>query len=439
MKKVVLLGAGFVTRPLVHYLSEKGFEIIIATRTVSKGHKLLEGSRKGDVIKVDATDENDLERPVKVGDIIISLLPYTFHVSVARLCLKHRKDMITTSYVKEAMAELHEEARKEGLIFLNEVGLDPGIDHMSAMRIIDRIHGKGGKVLSFKSYCGGLPAPEANTNPFGYKFSWSPRGVIMAGMNSARYLLNGREVYIPSENLFADMHTIDIEGLGTFESYPNRDSIPYIEKYGINEVKTMYRGTLRNIGWCSTWKKIVELGILKQEERDNLDTLTWAEYVATLIPGENGINLKKNISKFLGIGEDSDIMNRLEWVGLLSNEKIPLKKGNGIDLLTELLMDKLKYEKGERDMVVLEHRFIADYPDHREEITSSLIDFGIPDGDTSMARTVSLPAAIAARLILEGKIESKGVLIPVIPEIYKPILDELEELNIVCKETIRSL
>jgi saccharopine dehydrogenase (NADP+, L-glutamate forming)/spermidine synthase len=342
--------------------------------------------------------------------------------------------MVTTSYVSDVMQKLDGEAKNAGILILNEVGLDPGIDHMEAMRIIHEVEEKDGEIQSFTSYCGGLPAPEANTNPFGYKFSWSPIGVLLAGKNSAQYLKDGQQVLIPAEDLFKGYAIISIEGLGEFEAYPNRNSLPYIQLYGIQSTETMLRGTLRNKGWCPTMKKMVDLGLLDEEEKE-WDGITYKDFIQRLMNDPAEENIKKALGAHLNIEEDSDILQRFEWLGLLSDEAIPVSKGSALDVLGARMLEKLQYEEGERDMIILQHQFVASYPDDtKEKITSTLIDFGIPDGDSSMARTVGLPAAIATRLILEGKIEMTGVHIPVIRKIYTPILQELKGLNIAFKE-----
>ncbi len=435
MKKVLILGAGLVAKPLVRYLLDQpDFEVEVASRTVSKAIKLIDNHPQGTARELNLKNEEGLKEKVSKSDLVISMVPYSFHTKVAQYCIEFKKNMVTTSYVSEVMKNLDAEAKKAGILILNEVGLDPGIDHMEAMRIIHEIEGKGGEILSFISFCGGLPSPEANTNPFGYKFSWSPIGVLLAGKNSARYLKDGNEIFISPEDLFDNYSIINIEELGDFEAYPNRNSLPYIELYGIDSTKTMLRGTLRNIGWCSTIKKIVELGLLDEEEKD-WSGMTYRDFLRKLINEPVEKDLKKALSERLNIEENSDIIMRLEWLGLLSETALPLEHGSALDILGAKMLEKLQYEEGERDMIILQHEFIASYPgDKKEKITSALIDFGIPHGDTSMARTVGLPAAISTKLILEEKITLTGVNIPVIPEIYRPILQELKELGISFKE-----
>jgi saccharopine dehydrogenase-like NADP-dependent oxidoreductase len=329
------------------------------------------------------------------------------------------------------MTRLDGAAKEAGVILLNEIGVDPGIDHMTAMKVIHHVQREGGEITSFTSYCGGLPAPEANDNPFGYKFSWSPRGVLLAGKNTAHYLKDGQEVFIPGEELFDHYWTVPVEVEGKvidFEGYPNRDSLPYMETYGITTTRSMFRGTLRNVGWCPTLRKIVDLELLDDEERDDIAGMTFAQFMAELI-GSTG-DLKKDLAACLQVEEDSLVINNLEWLGLLSDDPLPLEKGAPIDILTARMLEKMQYNEGERDMLILQHEFIAQYPDHGDRITSTMIDFGIPHGDTSMARTVGLPAAIGVKMILQGEINLTGVHTPVIPEIYEPALAELGRLGI---------
>lgn len=435
MKHVLLLGAGLVAKPLVRYLlDQEEIGVSIASRTLSKAETLIANHPKGKAIKWVVDDQEKLKQLVAGADIVISLIPYTYHVQVAKICLAYRKPLITTSYVSDAMKALNEEARDAGMLILNELGLDPGIDHMSAMKIIHEERAKGGVIEGFFSYCGGLPAPEANTNPFGYKFSWNPRGVAMAGKNSGRYLKDGKEVNIPGKELFAHYSVLAIEGIGDFEAYTNRNSIPYIETYSIPETRSMFRGTLRYPGWCDTWKKMVDMGLLDETVQEGIGGMTYRDFLDKLIQG--GGDVEKTLEEKFGIAGSSEILERFRWLGLLSNEKIELEKGSPMDVLVPLLLEKLKYEKGERDMIILRHEFFFDYPEEKrkEKIVSMLVDYGIPGGDTAMARTVSLPAAIGTKLILEGKIQEKGVRIPVDPEIYGPVLKDLEHLGISFEE-----
>jgi len=438
MKKVLVLGAGLVAKPLVRYLLDNNLNVMVASRTVSKAEDLIDGHPNGEALKFDIqNDLSKLDELVEKADLAISLLPYIYHVQVAESCIKLKKHMVTTSYVSDKMQALDERAKEAGIVLLNELGVDPGIDHMSAMKVINHVYDNGGKVVSFRSYCGGLPAPDANNKPFGYKFSWSPRGVLMAGKNDAKYMEDGKEVFIEGKDLFNHYKILNVEGIGDLEGYPNRNSLPYIDKYGLKDVHTMFRGTFRNIGWCKTLKKISEMGYLEDKEIENIEGLTFKEFTAK-ITGLDVDNLKKNLSQKLEVEEDGNVINNLEWLGLLGDDKLPKDK-TPLDILVARMLEKLQYDENERDMVVLYHEFLAEYPDKKEKITSTLIDFGISGGDSSMSRTVGLPAAIATRFILEGKFNFTGVLIPVDPKIYEPVLKELESLNIVCKEKFYTL
>lgn len=430
-KRILVLGAGLVTRPLVEYLlNQPDFHVTVASRTVGRAQALIGGRPNGRAVAFDIEqDPAGLDPLVADADLVISMLPYIHHVQVARACLRHRRHLVTTSYVRDEMRALDGPAREAGILFLNEIGLDPGIDHMSAMRVIHRVHQEGGQIKAFRSYCGGLPAPDANDNPLGYKFSWSPRGVVLAGRNDARYLENGRVVEVPNARLFATHFLLWVEGLGDLEAYPNRDSLPYIQLYGIPETETMYRGTLRNVGWCDVMQKLNELGYFSLDERPDLPGKTFRQVMAELIGRPETPNLKADLAAHLNVSPVSGVMMALEWLGLLDDAPVP-PRTTLLDVLADRMLEKMAYREGERDMVVLVHEFRAVYPDREERITSTLIDFGIPGGDTAMARTVGYPAAIAARLILEGSLRLTGVHIPVLPEIYEPVLTELESLGI---------
>ena len=438
MKKILVLGAGLVSRPLVRYLlKQPDFHVTVATRTVSKAQALIAGDKKGKAIQCLADDAAKMDRLVSEHDLAISLLPAPLHPVVAGLCVKHGKHMVTTSYVSPKMREFDAPAKKAGLMILNEIGVDPGLDHMSAMRIIDDVRSRGGQIISFKSYCGGLPAPEANDNPFGYKFSWSPRGVCTAGKNSALYLENGKEVRIPGPDLFTCTQQMMVEGIGELVGYPNRDSLSYIDVYGLKGIQTMFRGTLRYPGWCETLKKIVDLGLLDETPTTYPAGTTYAQYMATFLKAPANGDLRKKLAKHLKIEAKSPILDRFEWLGLLSNEPISVtgKPTTPLDILANRMAEKMQYKPGERDLLVLLHFFVARFPNGKEEeITSTMIDYGQPNGDSSMARTVSLPAAVGTKLILTGAIKRPGVFIPVEKNVYKPVLDELAEMGIRCVE-----
>lgn len=435
MSNVLILGAGLVAGPLVRYLlGVKGFRVTVATRTVDKAERLIDGARNGTAVALDVDDEAALEALIAKHDLSISLLPYVHHPLVARLCVKHEKQMVTTSYVKDAMRALDGAARDAGVILLNEIGVDPGIDHMSAMQVIHRIRDEGGTLVSFASNTGGLPAPEANTNPMGYKFSWAPRGVVLAGKNPARFLKGGKIVDVPGPQLFAHHGPCAIAGFGELEVYPNRDSLPYIESYGIPSVESMFRGTLRYPGWCNTLKAIVDLGILDETERTNLVGLTFGQWTGRLL-GMTGKATALDLARCLGRSADAKPVTDLVWLGLVSDDPLPKEATTYLDVLAQRMLSKMQYASGERDMLVMQHEFVVRYADRTEKILSTMVDYGIPNGDTSMSRLVGLPAAIAARMILQGEIDLPGVQVPMVPAIYEPVLEELATLGVRFTET----
>jgi saccharopine dehydrogenase-like NADP-dependent oxidoreductase len=440
MKKVLVLGAGLVTRPHVRYLLDvPDFQVTVASRTVSKAEALIDGNPRGKAVALNVNDKAALEDLISRADLSISMLPYVYHPTVAALCVKHKKQMVTTSYVKEAMQALDGAAKEAGVILLNEIGVDPGIDHMSAMKVIHQVESKGGKIASFTSWCGGLPAPEASDNPFGYKFSWSPKGVLLAGRNPARFQKHGQIVEVPGEELFDHYWPVQIPGLGEFEGYPNRDSLPYAETYNIRPGDWMFRGTLRNVGWCATLKKIAEMGWLDDTPWTEAPS-TYRELTAQLLEVSPDIDFAQYLAGKWAMCDDSKPITDLAWLGFFADDPLPQGLNTPIDILTARMESLMAYKPGERDMLIMQHEFIAEYPDHKEAITATMIDYGIPYGDTSMSRTVGLPAAIAARMILQGEISGlAGVHVPVIPEIYEPVLAELARLGISLTETVQVL
>jgi saccharopine dehydrogenase-like NADP-dependent oxidoreductase len=435
MKKVLVLGAGLVARPLVQYLlALEDFSVVVADVEFARAEKLVAGHPRGRAENLDISKREALSAAIGRADLVVSMVPYTFHPLVAELAIAQGKHVVTASYVSPAMREFDAAARAKGVILLNELGLDPGIDHMEAMRVIHEVHDSGGRVAGFTSWCGGLPAPEANTNPFGYKFSWSPRGVLLASKNSAKYLKDGRVVSIPAADLFASPQIIPIPGLGEFEGYPNRDSVPYRETYGIPEALTVFRGTLRYAGWCETLRKMVQLGLLDDAPKDRSGA-SFLDLMRELSQTGPGAGVRAAVAAKLELASGSAVLDRMDWLGLFEAAPLPFAKGSALDNLSALMVDKLKYEAGERDMIVLQHEFLVTTASGRNErIVSTLIDYGVPGGDSSMSRTVGLPAAIGARLVLEGKIAVTGVQVPVRPEIYEPVLRELEAYGVRFRE-----
>jgi len=436
-KRVLVLGAGLVTRPMVGYLLERpDISLTVATRTVDKAQRMIAGHARGRAVALDVAHEAALATIVGEHELIVSLLPYIHHVTVAKLCIELGRHLVTTSYVSPEMRALDAAAHEAGVLLLNEIGLDPGIDHMSAMRIINGVAQRGGWVTGFVSNCGGLPAPEANTNPWGYKFSWSPRGVVLAGRNAARYLWEGDLREVPGPDLFGDVHHLTVDGLGQLEVYPNRDSLGYREIYGLAQATTIFRGTFRYPGHCAAWKALADCGWLDIHPHQ-VAGFSYAKLFCTLV-GCEGRKPREAATRFLDISPTANLLDRFEWLGLFSDDAIPgPAEQSPLDVLAERLLLRLPYAQRERDMIVLQHRVTAEYPQGpAERIVSSLVDFGQPGADSAMSRTVSLPAAIAVRRILDGTIRETGVQVPVLPGIYEPVLDELATLGIAFQETV---
>lgn len=430
MQKVLILGAGMVVNPIVHYLLEKDYYVTIASRTKSKGDAMIGGHKNGRAVGWTIDQKDMLEQMIKENDLVVSLLPWVFHVEVAEKCIKYQKNMVTTSYVKPQMKSLDAKAKEAGIIILNELGLDPGIDHMSAMRIIDQVHAKGGEIEEFYSVTGALPAPEAADNPFRYKFSWSPKGVVMAGNNDGKFLRHGEVVEVRTEDLFKNPLSVDFPEVGKLEIYPNRDSLPYIDLYGISETSTIMRGTFRYAGWCESLDAMKALKLITNDSFD-FTSKTYADMVAMLTGMENSENIKQKAADYLGLDVDSYALNALEWLGVFDNVPMNRQKDTPFEITSDLMIKKMEMGCEERDMVAMQHIFKVKNADgSREVIKSSMLDFGTPATDTAVARTVALPAAVGVEMILSGEIKEKGVHIPVIPGIYDPILNKLEDMDI---------
>lgn len=417
-----------VARPIAEYILENNFELTIASRTVEKAEKLIDGKPNGKAIDWNTDETEVLEKLISDHDITVSLLPHTYHVAVAKLCIKHSKNMLTTSYVSGKMKALDKAAKKAGILIMNEIGVDPGFDHMSAMHVIDKVHEKGGKILEFYSLCGALAAPEETNNPLRYKFSWSPRGVIMAANKSATYLKNGEVIDVPSENLFKNPLLIDFPEIGEMEVYPNRNSLDYIGLYNLPDIKTMYRGTFRYKNWCEIMDALKKLGMISYD-RVSFEGKTYKKAMARQLDVYPA-NMKEKVAERLNLPINSAVIIALEWLGLFSDDLVQMSEGSTFDLTTDRMQEKMMLTEGARDMVIMLHSFLIENEDGSKEIVKShLLDFATQK-DTSIARTVALPAAIAVKLILEGKINDTGVQIPITKNIYEPVLNELKTLGI---------
>lgn len=435
MKHILVLGAGRVARPCVRYLLEHTPHRLTV---VDQDETNLAAVTGGDP-RARALGESvaDVPRVLEATspDVVINLLPAAFMVPVAESCVKARIDMINASYIKDEMRALDGPAREAGILLLCELGLDPGIDHMSAARTIRQIHDRGGLVESFWSCCGAIPSAEANTNPFGYKLSWSPAGLIGASRREARTLRDREVVVYPPGETFRHCGLMEVEGLGWFEQYANADSLPYVDLYGMPEAKHVYRGTIRYIGWSETVRKMLDLGLFDEDVRD-LRGLSYRQLTAQLAGATDGETPEDALRRALALEPYSAVFHKLAWLGLLSEAPIPIVEGSPRDVVAGLYLQKLVYAPGERDLVVMEHRYEAFYPDDGRRVrhTSTMIDYGEDGGETAIARTTGLPPAIAARLLLDGRLPIRGVQAPVHPDIYEPSLAELARLNISFRE-----
>lgn len=438
-KKVLVLGAGMVAGPLVSYLARHGFHLTVTDIDLSKARAKAEGLKNVQPLRVDSGNTAGIEDLIRENDLVISLLPAQMHPRIARLCIQNRRGMVTASYVSPAMETLDRDAQSAGVILLNEIGADPGIDHLSAMRLFDQARSRGGRITSFLSCCGGLPAPQANTNPMGYKFSWSPLGVLKAAASEARYLRDGETVVVNPRDLFSHYWLVDTGDFGVFEAYPNRNSLEYIDLYGLSGISTLCRGTFRNISHCETWHALARLGFFSTEpDLEKIDCSIRRYLLRHLLKVNEKEDPKTMLMKKLGLSDSSVVLRKFQWLGLFDDRPLPRRSGTPMDILAAIMMEKMAYRSGEQDMLLMHHDITAEYPESRERITSTLMEVGERDGDSAMARTVGLPAAIAARMILEDRIRLSGVLRPLTREIYNPILDELARLGITLAEKVVS-
>lgn len=440
MKKILLIGAGRSASSLIKYLLDnsagQNWRVTVADVSLEIAHEKVRGHSNANAIALDITNDQQREQEISDADLIISMLPAAMHYSVARDCVKLKKHLITASYVSKEIKDLNETAQAAGIILMNEIGLDPGIDHMSAMQIIDRIKQEGGELKQFKSYTGGLVAPESNDNPWGYKFSWNPRNVILAGQGIAQFIENGKYKYIPYNRLFSQIEKISIEGYGNFEGYANRDSLSYRESYGLDNISTLLRGTLRMPGYCEAWNVFVKLGWTDDTYKVvDSDKMTYSSLLEAYLPEGEG-SLKVRLAKFMGIGEDSEIIRKIEWLDIFQNRPVRLSNASPAQILQGLLEEKWQLGVSDIDMIVMQHQFEYEFKGEIRKITSSLVVKGEDQIYTAMAKTVGIPVGIAAKLILNGQINLTGVQIPTSKEVYEPVLKELESFGVVFKENV---
>jgi len=433
---ILVVGAGRSSSSLISYLLGQApahnWTVTVGDISIQAAQDRVGFSTYGRAVQFNIEDQERSRKAITACDVVISLLPAHLHPLVARICLGEKKHLLTASYVSEEMDALDHEARSSDLLFLNECGLDPGIDHMSAMQVIDKIHAMGGTLTSFESFTGGLIAPETDPeNPWRYKFTWNPRNVVMAGQGTAKFLREGHYKFIPYQQLFHRTTPVTVPGFGDYEGYANRDSLKYLDTYGLKGIGTMLRGTLRNKGYCDAWNVLVQLGCCDDSyQMESVENMTHEGFINSFLDNNVESSIEDKLISYFKLSPAGEEMKRLRWSGLFSEEKVGLAEGSPAQLLEHILSKKWKLKPGDKDFIVMWHRFVYDTGNTRREIQAHLTVTGEDEVNTAMAKTVGLPLAIAAKHLLEGKIKSRGVVIPVHKDIYDPVLKELSQYGI---------
>ncbi len=434
-KKILILGAGKSSYSLLKYLAtnsnDQDWEVKVVDRIFSDHVLSLKALGHIEFIESNIQDSINRNNLINSCDIVISMLPSGFHEMVAKDCLRAGKNMVTASYVSNEMRSLTDEVQRKGLLFLNECGLDPGIDHMSAMQVIDSLREKDSELTAFETFTGGLLAPNnEDDNPWEYKFTWNPRNVVLAGTGVVKFIQEGRYKYIPYSRLFRRTEPIFIQGYGHFEGYANRDSLKYLDIYGLRGIKTLYRGTLRRPGFCKSWDVFVQIGATDDSyEMEDVAHMTHRQFINSFLFFNPSDSVELKLAHYLGLDLDGPEMNRLKWSGLFSEELVGLNSGTPAQILEHILRKKWTLHPDERDMIVMWHKFNFKHEGRDREIHSTLVATGEDEYNTAMAKTVGLPLGIATKLILNGEIKMTGVRIPISSEIYTPILNELGKLG----------
>lgn len=441
MRKILIIGAGKSASFLIKYLLDKStsdnLHIIIGDVNIQHAKKLIGNHENAQAIVLDVFDKASREQAVENADIVVSMIPARFHIEVAKDCITFGKHMVTASYISDEMQALDTSAKEKGLVFMNEIGVDPGIDHMSAMQVIDRIREKGGKMILFESFCGGLVAPESDNNLWNYKFTWNPRNVVVAGQGgSAKFLQEGTYKYIPYNRLFRRTEFLDVDGYGRFEVYANRDSLKYQSVYGLDNVKTLYRGTMRRVGFSRAWNMFVQLGMTDDSYTiDDSENMSYRDFVNAFLPYSHTDSVELKFRYQLKIEQDDLIWDKLLELDIFSSEKrVELVRATPAQILQKILMDSWTLAEDDKDMLVMYHKFGYELHGEKHQIDATMVSVGDDQTYTAMAKTVGLPVAIATLAILNGKITTAGVQLPITKEVYEPILKELETFGITFHE-----
>jgi len=441
MRSILIIGAGRSASSLIQYLLSKSvsenLHLIIGDLSLALAQKKTNNHPNATAIALDIFDENQRKAAIQNSDIVISMLPAHLHIEVARDCLFYKKHLVTASYISDAMQEMNEAAKANNLIFMNEIGLDPGIDHMSAMKVIDEIKEQGGKMLLFESFCGGLVAPESDDNLWNYKFTWAPRNVVLAGQGgTAKFIQEGTYKYIPYVNLFRRTEFLEVEGYGKFEAYSNRDSLKYRSVYGLDDVLTLYRGTIRRIGFSKAWNMFVQLGMTDDSYiMEDSENMSYRQFVNSFLPYHPTDSVEIKMRLILKIDQDDIMWDKLLELDLFNDKKkVGLKNATPAQILEKILSDSWTLKPNDKDMIAMYHKFGYVLNGVEKQIDSKMICLGEDQTYTAMAKTVGLPVAMATLLILNGKITTPGVQLPIKKEVYLPILKELEEYGVVFNE-----
>lgn len=434
MKNILIIGAGKSSSYLIKYLLEKSnnenLRLMIGDICTENADLMIQDHKNAKSILLDVFNLEQRQKLIKKSDLVISMLPARFHVEVAKDCISFGKHMVTASYISNEMKALDKAAKKKGLVFMNEIGVDPGIDHMSAMQIIDQIKGIGGKMLLFESFTGGLVAPENDNNLWNYKFTWNPRNVVLAGQGgAAMFIQEGTYKYIPYHKLFRRTEFLNINGSGNYEAYANRDSLKYRSIYGLDGIPTMYRGTIRKVGFSRAWNIFVQLGMTDDSYTiQNSESMSYRDFVNLFLAYSPSDSVELKLRSYLNIDQDDLMWAKLIELDLFNpTKKIKLKNATPAQILQKILEDSWTLEEKEKDMIVMQHLFGYEINGEKKQIESSLVVKGENQNYTAMAKTVGLPVAIAALKILQGEIKTPGVQLPISKEVYEPILKELKE------------
>jgi saccharopine dehydrogenase-like NADP-dependent oxidoreductase len=441
MKNILIIGAGRSATALINYILDKAVErqwfVTVADADPELARKKVNGHPNGRPTWLDVTKPNDRKEIISRAEVVVSLLPAHLHLMVAQDCIMLKKHLITASYVSREMYRLGDEARDASLIFMGEMGLDPGIDHMSAMQQIDRIRDMGGTITAFRSYAGGLIAPESDDNPWHYKFTWNPRNVVLAGQGTAQYLENGKYKYIPYSRLFKNYKLVDVPGMGEYEAYANRDSLLYREVYGLQGIPNILRATLRHQGFCDAWAALIKIGLTDGSYPiHDCEKISYHEWLDAYLMAGNG-SLRERMAAFLREDADSPVMEKLAWLGLFSKKKIQIEQATPALILEKLLLEKWALKPNDKDMIIMQHEFEYVLKGKKQELCSTMVMKGENATDTAMSKLVGLPLGIFARLVMEGKIATTGVNIPVMREVYEPVLAELKDYGVSFTESHR--